>query len=170
MAEEKKTTEDVKEVEKKEKTQKEKAQKEEIPEKKEAKEEKTPQGKNVEKVLEAVKEMTVMELARLVKALEEEFGVTAAAPVVAAAPGVGPATQGAQPEEEKSEFNVMLSSFGSNKIQVIKVVRAVTGLGLKEAKDLVEAAPSAVKEGLAKQEAEDVKRQLEEAGATVELN
>ncbi len=170
MAEEKKTTEDVKEVEKKEKTQKKKAQKEEISEKKEAKEEKTPQGKNVEKVLEAVKEMTVMELARLVKALEEEFGVTAAAPVVAAVPGAVPATQGAQPEEEKSEFNVMLSSFGSNKIQVIKVVRAVTGLGLKEAKDLVEAAPSAVKEGVAKQEAEDVKRQLEEAGATVELN
>ena len=139
-----------------------------------AEEEKPKKGKvsaggNVEKILEAVKSMKVMELAELVKALEEEFGVTAAAPVVAAAPGAAPAAQPAQAQEEKTEFDVVLASFGSNKIQVIKVVRALTGLGLKEAKDLVEGAPSAVKEGVPKNEAEDVKRQLEEAGATVEL-
>jgi large subunit ribosomal protein L7/L12 len=119
------------------------------------------------KILEMVKNMTVMELAELVKSLEEEFGVTAAAPVMAvgaAAPGAASA-----PEEEKSEFNVMLTSFGSNKIQVIKVVRAITGLGLKEAKDLVEAVPSAIKEGVSKDEAENLKRQLEESGAAVEL-
>lgn len=134
------------------------------------KKEKASQSKNVEKILDAVKKMTVMELAELVKALEEEFGVTAAAPVMAAMPGVGHAASAAPAEEEKSEFNVMLASFGSNKIQVIKVVRAITGLGLKEAKDLVEAAPNAaVKEGVLKEEAEDVKRKLEEAGATVEL-
>lgn len=125
-------------------------------------------SKNVEKILDAVKKMTVMELAELVKAMEDEFGVTAAAPVVAAAPAAGGAAA-APAEEEKTEFDVMLASFGSNKIQVIKVVRALTGLGLKEAKDLVEAVPSAVKEGVSKDEAEDVKRQLEEAGATVEL-
>jgi len=132
--------------------------------------EKSSYSKNVEKILDAVKKMTVMELAELVKAMEEEFGVTAAAPVVAAA-GVAPgAAAGVAPaEEEKSEFDVVLASFGSNKIQVIKVVRALTGLGLKEAKDLVEAAPSPVKEGVQKEEAEDVKKQLEEAGATVEL-
>ena len=120
------------------------------------------------KILEMVKNMTVMELAELVKALEEEFGVTAAAPVMMA--GVVPgAASAAAPEEEKSEFNVMLTSFGTNKIQVIKVVRAITGLGLKEAKDLVEAVPSAIKEGVSKDEAENLKRQLEESGATIEL-
>ena len=164
MTGEKKTGEAVEAVEKKKKVQKEEAPKEV-----ETEEEKTPQSKNVERVLGAVKEMTVMELAQLVKMLEEEFGVTAAAPVVAAPAGTVPAAQAAQPEEEKSEFNVMLSSFGSNKIQVIKVVRALTGLGLKEAKDLVESAPTAVKEGVTKEEAEDFKRQLEEVGATVEL-
>ncbi len=133
------------------------------------KKEKTSQSKNVEKILEAVKKMTVMELAELVKALEEEFGVTAAAPVMAAAPAAGPAAPEAG-EEEKTEFNVMLTSFGSNKIQVIKVVRTLTGLGLKEAKDLVESAPdAAIKEGVAKEESEDVKKQLEEVGASVEL-
>jgi large subunit ribosomal protein L7/L12 len=120
------------------------------------------------KILEMVKSMTVMELAELVKALEEEFGVTAAAPVMMA--GVAPgAASAAAPEEEKSEFNVMLTSFGTNKIQVIKVVRAITGLGLKEAKDLVEAVPSAIKESVSKDEAENLKRQLEESGATIEL-
>ncbi len=152
MAEEKKTEGTVEVGEEKEETQKEKSSR----------------SKNVEKIVEAVKKMTVMELAELVKALEEEFGVTAAAPVVVA-PGAAPASQAAQPEEEKTEFNVMLSSFGSSKIQVIKVVRALTGLGLKEAKDLVESAPCAIKEGVTKEEAEDVKRQLEEVGATVEL-
>lgn len=136
----------------------------------EEKKEKAPVSKNVEKIMDAVKKMTVMELAELVKALEDEFGVTAAAPVVAAAPGAGPAAAAAPAEEEKSDFNVVLSSFGSNKIQVIKVVRALTGLGLKEAKELVEAAPEAViKEGVNKDEAEDVKKQLEEAGGSVEL-
>ena len=120
------------------------------------------------KILEMVKNMTVMELAELVKSLEEEFGVTAAAPVMMAGAAPG-AASAAAPEEEKSEFNVMLTSFGSNKIQVIKVVRAITGLGLKEAKDLVEAVPSAIKEGVSKDEAENLKRQLEESGATIEL-
>jgi large subunit ribosomal protein L7/L12 len=126
-------------------------------------------SKNVEKILDSVKKMTVMELAELVKAFEDEFGVTAAAPVaVAAAPGAAAAD--APAEEEKTDFNVVLTSFGSSKIQVIKVVRAITGLGLKEAKDLVEAAPEAVvKEGALKDEAEDIKKQLEEAGATIEL-
>ena len=154
MAEEKKKDEAVETAEKEERTAKEKSS----------------QSKNVEKILDAVKKMTVMELAELVKAMEEEFGVTAAAPVVAAAPGAVPgAAAGAPAEEEKSDFNVVLASFGSNKIQVIKVVRALTGLGLKEAKDLVESAPAPVKEGVLKDEAEDVKKQLEEAGATVEL-
>jgi large subunit ribosomal protein L7/L12 len=141
----------------------------EVAEKEDKKEQKPKKatGKNVEQIMNAVKSMTVLELAELVKALEEEFGVTAAAPVIAAGavPGAAPAAA----EEEKSEFNVILASFGSNKIQVIKVVRAITGLGLKEAKDLVEAVPSAVKEGVSKDEAENIKRQLEEAGAGVEL-
>jgi len=130
-------------------------------------EKKTPQSKNVEKLLDAVKKMTVMELAELVKAMEDEFGVTAAAPVMAMA-GAAPAAQAAE-TQEKTEFDVMLASFGSNKIQVIKVVRALTGLGLKEAKDLVESAPCAVKEGIPKDEAESVKKQLEEVGASIEL-
>ena len=130
---------------------------------------KSAQSKNVEKILEVVKKMSVMELSQLVKAMEKEFGVTAAAPVVAAFPGAAPAAQAVQPAEEKTEFNVMLASFGSNKIQVIKVVRALTGLGLREAKDMVESVPCAVKESVQKDEAEDIKRQLEEAGAAVEL-
>lgn len=133
----------------------------------EAVEEAKALSKNVEKVLDSVKKMTVMELAELVKAFEDEFGVTAAAPVaVAAAPGAAAA---APAEEEKTEFDVVLASFGSNKIAVIKEVRGLTGLGLKEAKDLVEGAPAAVKEGVTKEEAEEVKKKLEEAGATVEL-
>tara|TARA_R110000868_G_scaffold411733_1_gene708187 strand:- start:20740 stop:21108 length:369 start_codon:yes stop_codon:yes gene_type:complete len=108
--------------------------------------------------------LTVMEVAELVKTLEEEWGVSAAATAVAAAPAAGGAAA-----EEKSEFDVILASFGDNKIGAIKVVRAITGLGLKEAKELVEAAPKAVKEGVSKEEAEDVKKQLEEAGVTVEL-
>ena len=126
-------------------------------------------SKNVEKVLDAVKKMTVMELADLVKAFEEEFGVTAAAPVMAAMPGAAPAGAAAPAEEEKTDFDVVLAGFGSNKIQVIKEVRAITGLGLKEAKDLVEGAPAPVKEGVSKEEAEEVKKKLEEAGATIEL-
>ena len=122
-----------------------------------------------DQMIEAIKGMTVIELSELVKALEEEFGVSAAAPVaVAAAPAAGgaPADEAA---EEKTSFDVVLTSFGDQKIQVIKVVRALTGLGLKEAKDVVEGAPKAIKEGVNKDEAEDAKKQLEEAGASVEL-
>ena len=119
-------------------------------------------------MIEAIKGMTVLELSELVKALEEEFGVSAAAPVaVAAAPAAGAAAEEAA--EEKTAFDVVLTSFGDKKIQVIKVVRALTGLGLKEAKDVVEGAPKAIKEGVNKDEAEEAKKQLEEAGASVEL-
>ncbi len=123
---------------------------------------------DVAKVLESLGKMTVLELVELKNSIEEEWGVTAAAPVaVAAAPAAG--GDGAAAEEEKDSFDVVLTATGDKKIQVIKVVRAVTGLGLKEAKDLVDAAPGAVKEGAAKEEAESIKAQLEEAGASVEL-
>ncbi|HNP37431.1 MAG TPA: 50S ribosomal protein L7/L12 [Woeseiaceae bacterium] len=109
----------------------------------------------------------IMEVVELVKMLEEEWGVSAAAPVaVAAGPAAG---DGAAAAEEKDEFDVVLASFGANKVAVIKAVRAITGLGLKEAKDAVEGAPTPIKEGVAKGEAEEIKKQLEEAGATVEL-
>ena len=125
-----------------------------------------------EEIIAVVKNMTVLELADLVKALEDEFGVTAAAPVaVAAAPAGagGPASAEAAAEEEKSEFTVILKEIGENKINVIKAVREVTTLGLKEAKDLVEGAPKPVKEGVNKDEADSVKKKLEEAGAKVEI-
>lgn len=121
-----------------------------------------------EDFIKQVDEMTVLELNNLVKALEDHYGVSAAAAAVAVAPGAAADAGGA--EEEKTEFNVMLQSFGDKKINVIKVVRAVTSLGLKEAKDLVESAPVAVKEGASKEEAEEIKGKLEEAGAQVELN
>jgi len=118
-----------------------------------------------EDILEAVGAMTVMELNDLVKAFEEKFGVSAASMAVA-----GPAAGGAAPAaEEKTEFDVILTAAGANKVNVIKVVRAITGLGLKEAKDLVDGAPKPVKEGCPKAEAEDIKKQLTEAGATVEI-
>ena len=121
----------------------------------------------VSDVLDIVKEMTVLELAELVKTFEEEFGVSAAAPVaMAAAPA---ATAEAAPVEEKTEFDVILTSFGEKKVNVIKVVREITGLGLKEAKDLVEAAPKAVKENINKEEAEAIKVKLTDAGASVEI-
>ncbi len=121
-------------------------------------------------MIAAIKNMTVIELSELVKALEEEFGVSAAAPVaVAAAPNAGGGGAAEEAAEEKTSFDVVLTSFGDQKIQVIKVVRALTGLGLKEAKDVVESAPKAIKEGVTKDEAEEAKKQLEEAGATVEL-
>ncbi|UCH52177.1 MAG: 50S ribosomal protein L7/L12 [Chloroflexota bacterium] len=124
-----------------------------------------------EEIIAMVKSMTVLELADLVKALEEEFGVTAAAPVaVAAAPGgAGAPAAAAAAEEEKSEFTVILKEIGENKINVIKAVREVTTLGLKEAKDLVEGAPKPVKEGVNKDEADTAKKKLEEAGAKVEI-
>ncbi len=121
-----------------------------------------------EEIKEAIKSMTVLELSELVKELEEEFGVTAAAPMVVAAAGAAPA-EAAEAAEEQTEFNVTLKAIGDNKIPVIKVVREVTGLGLKEAKELVDGAPSPVKEGLSKEAAEQVKAKLEEVGATVEL-
>ena len=122
-----------------------------------------------EDIISMVKNMTVLELSELVKALEEEFGVTAAAPVAMVAVGGGPAAAAAAPEEEKSEFTVILKEIGENKINVIKAVREVTTLGLKEAKDLVEGAPKPVKEGVNKEEAATMKKKLEEAGAKVEV-
>ena len=122
------------------------------------------------KVLETLGKMTVLELVELKKAIEEEWGVTAAAPVAVAAAGAPAAGgDGAAAAEEKDSFDVVLTGAGDKKIQVIKVVRAATGLGLKEAKDLVDSAPGAVKEGIAKDEAEKLKAELEEAGAGVEL-
>lgn len=118
-----------------------------------------------EEIMQAIEEMTVLELSELVKAMEEKFGVSAAAPVaVAAAPAAGGAAA-----EEKTEFDVILASAGDKKINVIKVVRELTGLGLKEAKALVDGAPAPVKEGVSKEDAEALKAKLEEAGATVEL-
>jgi len=119
-----------------------------------------------EQLIEAIKSMTVLELSEMVKALEEEFGVSAAAPM-AAAPAAGAAP--AEAVEEQTQFDVMLTAFGDQKIQVIKVVRALTGLGLKEAKDVVEGVPSAIKESVTKDEAEEAKKKLEEAGASVEI-
>lgn len=123
-----------------------------------------------EEILEAVGNKTVLEVAELVKMFEEKFGVTAAAPVaVAAAPAAGGDGAAAGAAEEKTEFDAVLTEVGANKILVIKAVRELTGLGLKEAKDLVDAAPKAVKEGVAKEEADQVKEKLAEAGATVEV-
>lgn len=124
-----------------------------------------------QELIEEIKKLSVLELSELVKALEEEFGVSAsaaaAAPVMTAAPGG--AAPAAGEEEEKAEFDVILKNAGDKKINVIKVVRALTGLGLKEAKDLVDGAPNPVKQGVNKAEAEDIKKQLEEAGAEVEI-
>lgn len=120
----------------------------------------------VTKLIEDVKSLTVLELSELVKALEEEFGVSAAAPVAVAA---APSAAAAAPAEEKTEFDVILKAVGANKIQVIKVVREITGLGLKEAKEVVDGAPKAVKEGASKEDAESIKAKLTEAGAEVEV-
>ena len=117
-----------------------------------------------EDILETVSNMTVMEVVDLIEAMEEKFGVTAAVAVAA-----GTAAAGGAAAEEQTEFNVIMTSFGENKVNVIKAVRGITGLGLKEAKDMVEGAPSTIKEGVAKAEAEEIKKQLEEAGAKVEL-
>lgn len=117
-----------------------------------------------EDILETIANMTVMEVVDLISAMEEKFGVSAAAAVAAA-----PVAAAAAPVEEQTEFDVIMTSFGDNKVNVIKVIRAITGLGLKEAKDLVEGVPSTVKEGVSKADAEDIKKQLVEAGATVEI-
>jgi large subunit ribosomal protein L7/L12 len=121
-----------------------------------------------EEILDAIASMSVLDLSELIKEMEEKFGVSAAAPVAVAAAPAGGGEAGAA-AEEKTEFDVVLANFGANKVGVIKVVRAITGLGLKEAKDLVESAPSTVKEGVNKEETESIKKQLEEAGATVEV-
>jgi large subunit ribosomal protein L7/L12 len=121
---------------------------------------------NFDNIVSEIEKLTALELSELVKLLEEKFGVSAAAPMMMAA---GPATAAGAPEEEKTEFTVELTDSGANKINVIKVVREVTGKGLKEAKDLVDAAPKAVKENIAKAEAEELKKKLEEAGAKVTL-
>jgi len=123
-------------------------------------------SENAAKVLELIEGMSILEAADLVKAMEDKFGVSAAAPVAVAVAGGGDA---AGAVEEQTEFNVMLTAIGDKKIQVIKVVRAITGLGLKEAKDLVESAPTAVKEGVTKDESEDMKTKLEEVGAIVDI-
>ena len=122
-----------------------------------------------EEILEAIKGMSVIELADLVKTLEETFGVSAAAPVAVAASVGGTADAAAPPEEEQTEFNVLLKEFGANKINVIKAIREITPLGLKEAKELVESAPTTVKEGVTKEEAAQLKEKLEGAGAVVEV-
>ena len=121
---------------------------------------------SIESILESIEKLTLIEAAELVKAMEEKFGVSAAAPVAVAAVAAAPAEAAA---EEASEVNVILASAGANKIAVLKEVRAITGLGLKEAKDLVDAAPKAIKEGVKKEEAEAIKKQLEAAGATIEI-
>jgi large subunit ribosomal protein L7/L12 len=133
----------------------------------EKKEKKAAPSKNIQKIIEAIEKMTVLEMADLVKELEERFGVTAAAPVaVAAAPAAGAAESAA---EEKTEWDVVLAETGEKKFQVVKVIRQATDLGLKEAKDLVDNPGQAVKKGVTKEEAEEVKKKLEEAGAKVEL-
>jgi len=119
-----------------------------------------------EDILEAIANMSVMDVVELIEAMEEKFGVSAAAAVAVAAPGAGDAGAAA---EEKTEFDVVLTDAGANKVAVIKAVRGITGLGLKEAKDAVEGAPTNVKEGVSKEDAEEAKKQLEEAGASVEL-
>jgi large subunit ribosomal protein L7/L12 len=119
---------------------------------------------NKEEILDSIANMSVMDVVELVEAMEEKFGVSAAVASVAAAPAAA-----AAPVEEQTEFDVHMTSFGANKVSVIKIVRAITALGLKEAKDLVESAPTNIKEGVAKDEAEDLKKQLEEAGASVEI-
>lgn len=119
-----------------------------------------------QEILDAIADKSVMDIVELVKMMEDKFGVTAAAPVAVAA---GPAAAGGAAAEEQTEFNVVLASFGANKVNVIKAVREITGLGLKEAKDLVEGAPKEIKEGIPKAEADTIKKKLEDAGATVEI-
>ena len=124
---------------------------------------------NIEKIVDELSNLTVMEAAELSKALEEKWGVSAAAAVAVAAPGAAASDAGGDAATEKSEFDVILTAAGDKKINVIKEVRTITGLGLKEAKDLVEAAPKPVKEGASKDEADEIKKKLEEAGASVEV-
>lgn len=122
-----------------------------------------------EELVEALSNLKVLEVVELIKSLEEKWGVSAAAPVAVAAVGGGAAAAAAPAAEEKTEFNVTMTSFGANKVGVIKVIREITGLGLKEAKDLVEGVPSSVKEGVSKADADSIKKKLEEAGAAAEI-
>ncbi len=126
-------------------------------------------AERVDKVLDLIKEMTILELRDLNKRLQDEFGITAAAPVAVAAPAAAAPAAAPEAEEEKTEWTVALKDFGANKINVIKAIREVTPLGLKEAKELVESAPATVKEGIPKSEAETIVKKLQEAGATVEM-
>lgn len=126
-------------------------------------------SEKIEKLLEEISSLTLVEAAELKKALEDKFGVTAAAPMMMAGPMPGAAAEAAPAVEEKTEFDVELTDIGANKINVIKVIREITGLGLKDAKDLVEAAPKVIKEAASKAEAEDLKKKIEEAGAKVTL-
>ena len=156
---------------KEEKKEDKKVEEKKVEEKKEEKTEKmqkqeTAEKTNIDQIISAIEKMTVVELAELSKSLQDKFGVSAAVPVAAA--GAAAPAEAAQ-AEEKTEFDVVLSAIGDKKIQVIKVVRELTGLGLKEAKDLVDGAPKAVKEGIPKDEAESVKSKLQEVGATVEI-
>ena len=122
-----------------------------------------------QEIIEAISEMSVLDLSELIKEMEDKFGVSAAAPVMAAAPVAGAADQDCAAAEEQTEFTVFLNSFGEKKVNVIKVVRSATGLGLKESKDMVESAPVAVKESLSKDEAEELLKEIEEAGGTAEV-
>jgi len=170
MAEPKKTSDKIEE--KKEKSKDEQKVSEEKKETNKVKEKEKTAGKSksINEILSAIEKMTVLELSELVKALEEKFEVSAQAMAVAAPVAGGAASsQGAAPAEEKTEFNIQLKSAGAKKIQVIKVVRSITSLGLKEAKELVDKAPNMVKEKVSKEEAEKIKKQLEEAGAEVEI-
>ncbi len=166
MVEEKKEAEAKEKVKQNTKTEETQGESEEV--KKESKKPEVQLSGKLKDLIASIEKMTVLELSNLVKALEEKFGVTAVQPVVAAA-GVAGAAPGAAPVEEKTSFTVLLVSAGPNKIQAIKEIRAVTTLGLKEAKDLVEAAPKAVKEDIPKEEAEALKKKLESTGAKVEL-
>jgi large subunit ribosomal protein L7/L12 len=150
-----------------EKSKAEKAEGEEKEIKKTSKKKEPISAKQAE-IIKSIENLTALELAGLVKQLEETFGVTAALPM-GIAPGVGLAAEAQKPAEEKTSFNVVLSQIGDRKIQVIKEVRTITKLGLKEAKDLVDGAPKPVKEGVSKEESEEIKKKLEEAGATVEI-
>jgi large subunit ribosomal protein L7/L12 len=157
--------------EKKQEEAKEKAaHKTQAEEKEESKKSDIVLSKKIQDIISSIENMTVLELSNLVKALEEKFGVTAAQPVIAAQGAVGAAAPGAAaPVEEKTTFTVVLANAGANKIQVIKEIRAITTLGLKEAKDLVEAAPKTIKESVPKEEAETIKKKLEAVGAKIEL-
>lgn len=172
MPKEKATAKDAPEI-KEEEASEITAEEEKTPKKHIATAKKETKAMSKDDVIAAIKEMTVLELSELVKTLEETFGVSAAAPMVAAAPAGAPAAAGAEPaadeEEEQTEFNVILTDIGANKISVIKAVREVTTLSLKEAKDLVDSAPKPVREGVNKAEAATLKEKLEASGATIEI-